>query len=196
MILDDKNITEEITSLFNKFSVYKNISLNDTNVFKEALDIFKYDYQRYFNTKDIQQINFLSRIELIGILFYRIARIYFLNKNETYAMYYANTARVICGFEIYYSADIGPGLKINHGLGTVLGARCKVGQNVTIHQGVTLGDKNGGRPTIGDNVIIYAGAKILGGITVGDNSIVAANSTCFSNVPNNSVAVGSPTRIL
>src|SRR5690242_6756085 len=98
--------------------------------------------------------------------------------------------------EIYYSAEIGKGLKVNHGLGTVIGARTKIGENVLLHHGVTFGDKNGKRPCVKDNVTIYAGAKILGDITIGNNAIIGANSVCFSNVPDNATAAGVPARII
>lgn len=96
--------------------------------------------------------------------------------------------------EIYYSADIGTGLKINHGVGTVIGARCRIGNNCTIHQCCTLGDRNGGRPVLGDNVTVYAGSLILGEICIGDNSIIGANSVVMKSYPDNSVIVGIPAK--
>ena len=96
--------------------------------------------------------------------------------------------------EIYYSAQIGRGLKINHGIGSVIGARCVIGDNCLLHQGVTLGDKDGGRPIIGNNVIINAGAVVLGNITIGDDSIIGANTVCLKSVPSHAICVGVPAK--
>lgn len=131
------------------------------------------------------------------MLLYRVSRVLYINDlgirggvKDSYPL----LARHIGHMEIYYSADIGKGLKINHGIGTIIGARCKIGENCLIHQNCTIGDKNGGRPTIGNNVTIYAGAIILGNITIGDNSIIGANSTVFYSCPPNSILVGSPAK--
>ena len=77
----------------------------------------------------------------------------------------------------------------------MVGARCTVGKNVTLHQGVTLGDKAGGRPTIGDNVMIYPNAVVIGAIIVGNEAIVGANSVVMKNVPENYMAVGAPAKL-
>lgn len=71
----------------------------------------------------------------------------------------------------------------------------KIGDNCLIHQNVTLGDKNGGRPTIGDNCVIYAGAKILGDIHIGNNSIIGANAVVLKSCPENSTLLGIPAKI-
>lgn len=104
--------------------------------------------------------------------------------------------REIGQIEIYYSATIGKAFKINHGIGTVIGARCRIGDNCTIHQNCTIGDRNGGRPEIGDNVTIYAGAMILGDITIGDGCIIGANSVVTRSYPEGSVLGGSPAKII
>ena len=109
---------------------------------------------------------------------------------------YSLLVRHIGQIEIFYSADIGKGFKINHGVGTVIGARCKIGENCMIHQNCTIGDRKGGRPTIGNNVIIYAGAMILGDITIGDNTIIGANSVVTKSCPPNSILVESPAKIV
>ena len=124
-----------------------------------------------------------------------ISRAYFLKNEEIPALHLSNLGRIISGFEIFYTAEIGVGIKINHGLGTVIGARCKIGKNALIHQNVTLGDKNEQRPVLLDNVTIYAGAKVLGGIICGNNSIIAANCVCLVDVPDNGVIVGIPGKI-
>lgn len=105
-------------------------------------------------------------------------------------------ARHIGQIEIFYSSDIGEGFKINHGVGTVIGARCKIGKNCMIHQNCTIGDRNGGRPAIGNNVVIYAGAMILGNVVIGDNCVIGANSVVTNSFPSNCVLVGSPAKIV
>ena len=104
------------------------------------------------------------------------------------------------GIEIHPGATIGNGLVIDHGTGVVIGETAEIGDNVTIYQGVTLGgtgkDTGKRHPTIGDNVMIGAGAKVLGPFKVGDNSRIAAGAVVLSEVPNDSTAVGVPARIV
>ena len=104
------------------------------------------------------------------------------------------------GIEIHPGAKIGSRVFIDHGHGVVIGETSEVGDDVTIYQGVTLGGtgKETGKrhPTIGNNVMIGAGAKLLGSFKVGDNSRIAAGSVVLSEVPENCTAVGSPARIV
>ncbi len=197
-LITEDNLGSLFKFLFSKSIIkHDDINFDDKVAFKTILELFNYDYKRYFNESNlVEEEKLTSRIELIGILLYRVARYYYLANSESVAGKYSNLGRLISGFEIYFSADIGKGLKINHGLGTVIGARCKIGDNLLIHQNVTLGDKNNMRPTIMNNVIIYSGAKILGGINIGNNAIIGANAVCMENVPDNSIAVGVPVRIL
>lgn len=103
------------------------------------------------------------------------------------------------GVEIHPSATIGRGLFIDHGMGVVIGETAVIGKNVTIFQGVTLGGtgKQRGKrhPTIGDNVVIGAGAKVLGNITIGNDSMIGANAVVIRDVPEHSTVVGVPGRI-
>lgn len=97
------------------------------------------------------------------------------------------------GAEISPQADIGPGLALMHSVGIVVGPQVVVGRNLQIYQGVTLGDgPSPGQPTVGDDVVIGAGAKVLGGITVGDRVVVGANTVVTQDVPADSVVSGSP----
>ena len=104
------------------------------------------------------------------------------------------------GIEIHPGAEIGEGFFIDHGHGVVIGETAIIGKNVTIYQGVTLGGtgKEQGKrhPTIGDNVMIGAGAKILGSCTIGSNSKVGAGSVVLEDVPENSTVVGVPGRVV
>lgn len=104
--------------------------------------------------------------------------------------------RHIGQIEMYYSATIGSAFKINHGVGTVIGARCRIGDNCTIHQNVTIGDRKGGRPKIGNDCMIYAGSMILGDIEIGDHSVIAANAVVIDSCPPNSLLVGTPAKTL
>lgn len=109
-------------------------------------------------------------------------------------------ARAITGIEIHPGATLGRGLFIDHGMGVVIGETAILGRNVTIFQGVTLGgtgkEKGKRHPTIGHNVVIGAGAKVLGNITIGDNVQIGSNAVVIRDVPPNSVVVGVPGRIV
>ncbi len=110
----------------------------------------------------------------------------------------SQTNRFLTGIEIHPGATIGQGLFIDHGAGVVIGETAEVGDNVTIYQGVTLGGtgKQSGKrhPTVGDNVVFGAGAKVLGDIRVGDNAKVGAGSIVVADVPDDSTVVGNPGR--
>ncbi|RNL81622.1 serine acetyltransferase [Sinomicrobium pectinilyticum] len=172
--------------------------LSDKSVFKPSLDAltkedwidiydsFKYDYENYYPTGfDVQNVKYFPG--LIATLFYRISRHLFLNNKITDAQEYSSLGYSYSAMEIYYSSNIGKSLKINHGIGTIIGARTTIGDNVILHHNVTLGDKNGGRPTLGNNVIVYPGAVIVGDISIGDNSVVGANSFVDKSYPSNSI---------
>ena len=108
-------------------------------------------------------------------------------------------ARMLSGIEIHPSATIGRGLFIDHGMGVVIGETAVLGDNVTLFQGVTLGgtgkDKGKRHPTIGDHVVIGAGAKVLGNITIGRDVMIGANAVVVRDVPDHSTVVGVPGRI-
>ncbi len=135
-----------------------------------------------------------------ALISYRIAH-WFFNKRLFYiARAISQRSRRKTGIEIHPGAKIGTGFFIDHGMGVVIGETAEIGDNCTIYQGVTLGGtgKQQGKrhPTIGNNVMIGSGAKILGPFTVGDNSKVASNAVVLDEVPPNSTAVGVPARIV
>jgi serine O-acetyltransferase len=109
-------------------------------------------------------------------------------------------ARWITGVEIHPSAKIGTGFFIDHGMGVVIGETAEIGDYVTLFQGVTLGgtgkERGKRHPTLGNHVVVGAGAKILGGITIGDNVKIGANSVVLKNVPANSTVIGVPGRVI
>jgi serine O-acetyltransferase len=168
---------------------------HDESAFESVFGIFATDYARYYGDAPISLEGLLLRPELQGILMYRLARYYFLRESSL-ADGASLLGRQLSGFEMYYSSDIGPYLKINHGLGTVIGARVKIGSHALIHQGVTFGDRNGQRPVCGNHNIFYAGSKVLGGITLGNHVTVGANSVCLKSVPDHGIVVGVPGRII
>ncbi|MDI3328256.1 MAG: serine O-acetyltransferase [Alicyclobacillaceae bacterium] len=137
---------------------------------------------------------------LHAIWFHRIAHWLYLRKRYTLARMLSQFARFLTGIEIHPGARIGRRLFIDHGSGVVIGETAEIGDNVTIYQGVTLGgtgkEKGKRHPTIGNNVLISAGAKVLGSITVGDNSKIGAGSVVLKDVPPNSTVVGIPGRVV
>lgn len=112
----------------------------------------------------------------------------------------SNFARFLTGIEIHPGATIGEGLFIDHGTGVVIGETTELGNNVTLYQGVTLGgtgkEKGKRHPTIGSNVVVASGAKVLGSFKVGDNSKIGAGSVVLKEVPPNSTVVGIPGKIV
>jgi serine O-acetyltransferase len=112
----------------------------------------------------------------------------------------SQVARWLTGIEIHPSAKIGTGFFIDHGMGVVIGETAEIGDYVTLFQGVTLGgtgkDRGKRHPTLGNHVVVGAGAKILGGITIGDNVKIGANSVVLKNVAANSTVIGVPARVI
>ena len=131
---------------------------------------------------------------------YRIAHWLFERKHYFLARWYSQKTARKTGIEIHPGAKIGKGLFIDHGNGVIIGETAIIGNNVTLYQGVTLGgtgkEKGKRHPTIGDNVMISAGAKVLGSFTVGENSKIGAGSVVLSEVPPNSTVVGVPGRVV
>src|SRR5512132_2624866 len=118
---------------------------------------------------------------------------------RTAARFLAHIGRFLTGIEIHPAATLGPGLFIDHGMGVVIGETAEVGENVSLLQGVTLGGTSVRRetrhPTLGDNVVVGAGAKIIGGFRIGNGSRIGAGSVVVREVPEHSVVVGVPGRV-
>ena len=135
-----------------------------------------------------------------AMLHYRMAHKLYLKKHYFMARYISQRGARKTGIEIHPGARIGKGFFIDHGNGVIIGETAIVGDNVTLYQGVTLGGtgkEHGKRhPTIGNNVMISAGAKVLGSFTIGDNSKIGAGSVVLSEVPPNSTVVGVPGRVV
>lgn len=126
---------------------------------------------------------------------------WFFNHNMKFiARYLSQRNRHKSGIEIHPAAVLGKGVFIDHGMGVVIGETTVVGDNCTIYQNVTLGgtgkDVGKRHPTLGNNVLVGSGAKVLGPFTVGDNARIAAGAVVLSEVPANATAVGVPARIV
>ena len=129
---------------------------------------------------------------------YRISHYLYINKLFFLARLISQISRFFTGIEIHPGAKIGRGLVIDHGMGVVIGETAEIGDNVLLYHGVTLGgtgkDKGKRHPTVGNNVVIGAGAKVLGPIYIGSNSKIGANSVVLNNVPEGATAVGIPAK--
>lgn len=112
----------------------------------------------------------------------------------------SHCSRFLTGIEIHPGAEIGEGLFIDHGMGVVIGETARIGDNVALYQGVTLGgtslQKAKRHPTVGNNVVVGAGAKLIGAITIGDNVKIGAGSVVITSVPPNATVVGVPGRVV
>ena len=135
-----------------------------------------------------------------AILKYRIAHKLYMRQHYFLARWISQRTARKTGIEIHPGATIGRGLFIDHGHGVIIGETAVVGDNVTLFQGVTLGgngkEKGKRHPTVGDNVMISAGAKVLGSFKIGENSKIGAGSVVLSEVPPNSTVVGVPGRVV
>ncbi len=135
-----------------------------------------------------------------AILLHRIAHWFYRKKMFLIARVISQFNRFLTGIEIHPGAKIGEGLFIDHGMGVVIGETTEIGDNVTIYQGVTLGgtgkEKGKRHPTIGNNVVISAGAKVLGSLKVGDNVKIGAGSVVLRDVPPNCTVVGVPGKVV
>ncbi len=134
------------------------------------------------------------------ILSYRVAHKLYRKKHYFLARWISQRAARKTGIEIHPGARIGKGLFIDHGSGVIIGETTIIGDNVTLYQGVTLGgtgkEKGKRHPTLKDNVMVSAGAKILGSFTIGENSKIGAGSVVLEEVPPNCTVVGVPGRVV
>ncbi|WP_069997107.1 serine O-acetyltransferase EpsC [Cellulosilyticum sp. I15G10I2] len=135
-----------------------------------------------------------------ALLFHKLGHKLYKKKRFFLARLISQLSRGLTGIEIHPGAVIGKGLFIDHGMGVVIGETCEIGDNVTIYHGVTLGgtgkDHGKRHPTIGNNVMIGTGAKVLGPFKVGDNSRIAANALVLQEVPEDSTVIGNPGKVV
>ncbi|MCA0170838.1 MULTISPECIES: serine O-acetyltransferase [Bacillaceae] len=142
----------------------------------------------------------LTYAGLHAIWSHRVAHWFWKKKFFFLARAVSQISRFFTGIEIHPGATIGERCFIDHGMGVVIGETCEIGNNVTLFQGVTLGgtgkEKGKRHPTLEDNTLVATGAKILGSITIGENSKVGAGSVVLQDVPVNSTVVGIPGRVV
>jgi serine O-acetyltransferase len=135
-----------------------------------------------------------------AILFYRFARWFWIHKMYLIGRLISHIGRFLTGIEIHPGARIGKRFFIDHGMGVVIGETSEIGDNVTLYHGVTLGGttwkKIKRHPTIGNNVVIGSGAKVLGPVIIGDNTKIGANSVVVNEIPPNSIVVGIPGKVV
>ena len=135
-----------------------------------------------------------------AVIYHRLAHWLYLHHRYFLARWISPHARKKTGIETHPGATIGHRLVIDHGMGIVIGETTEIGDDCLLYQGVTLGgtgkDKGKRHPTLGNNVLVGSGAKVLGPFTVGDNARIAAGAVVLSEVPANATAVGVPARIV
>ena len=135
-----------------------------------------------------------------AIIYHRFAHFLYRHRLRFLARMVSQWSRHFTGIEIHPGATIGRRLVIDHGMGTVIGETAEIGDDCLLYQGVTLGgtgkDQGKRHPTLGNNVLVGSGAKVLGPFTVGDNARIAANAVVLQAVPPDATAVGIPARIV
>ncbi|MDD3959875.1 MAG: serine O-acetyltransferase [Clostridiaceae bacterium] len=135
-----------------------------------------------------------------ALVYHKIGHFFYRHRIFPIARWISQIGRHFTGIEIHPGAKIGNGLFIDHGMGIVIGETAEIGDNCTIYHGVTLGGTGhsvGKRhPTIGNNVLIGAGAKLLGAFTVGDNVLIGANAVVLADVPAKATVVGIPGKVV
>ncbi|WP_068550656.1 serine O-acetyltransferase [Thermosulfidibacter takaii] len=170
---------------------------------KRAWETVKADYNAIFERDPAVR----SKLEALlcypgfhAILMHRVAHFLWTHNLKLLARIVSHISRFLTGIEIHPGAKIGKGFFIDHGMGVVIGETAEIGDNVTLYHQVTLGGvslkKEKRHPTLKDNVVVGAGAKILGPFTVGENSKIGANSVVVKEVPPNSTVVGIPGKVV
>jgi serine O-acetyltransferase len=179
-----------------------NIFERVTGLAGRAIEVFREDVQAV-RDRDPAATNTLEIVctypGLHALWMHRVAHYLHGKKAPGLPRAISMLARFLTGIEIHQGATIGRGFFIDHGMGVVIGETAKIGDNVTLFQGVTLGgtgkEKGKRHPTIEDNVVIAAGASVLGAITVGENARVGAGAVVLQDVPPNCTVVGVPGRV-
>jgi serine O-acetyltransferase len=170
---------------------------------KKIIDEIKYDI-RIIKERDPAAKNSIEVLLLYSglhaLLAHRLSHMLYKKRHYFTARFVSQAARFFTGIEIHPGAKIGRGLFIDHGSSVVIGETAEIGDNCTLYQGVTLGgtgkDIGKRHPTLGDNVMVGAGAKVLGPFKIGNNSKIAANAVVLEAIPDNSTAVGIPARVV
>ncbi len=164
-------------------------------------ETLRHDIQAVFDrdpaAKNILEV--LTYAGLHAIMWYRAAHYLYKKDVPFFPRLISQIARLFTGIEIHPGAEISRGFFIDHGMGVVIGETTVIGDNVTLFQGVTLGgtgkEKGKRHPTLASNIVVGAGAKILGSIRIGDNVMIGANAVVLKDVPSDCTVVGIPGRV-
>lgn len=166
-------------------------------MFKRLKREIKVIFERDPAARSVWEI-FLCYPGFHAILFHRLAHFLWIHKVPLLPRLISHLSRFLTGIEIHPGAKIGEGFFIDHGMGIVIGETSEIGNDVLLYQGVTLGgtgkEKGKRHPTLGNDVVAGAGAKILGPITIGNNVRIGAGSVVVRSVPDNSTVVGIPAK--
>ncbi|MBM7557855.1 serine O-acetyltransferase [Halanaerobacter jeridensis] len=169
------------------------------NLFKELQSDIEAIFDRDPAASNLLEV-LLTYSGLHAVIFHRLAHPLYKLGLRTLPRIISQLGRFLTGIEIHPGAEIGNGFFIDHGMGVVIGETTEIGEDVTLYQGVTLGGtgKEVGKrhPTIGDEVIVSAGAKVLGSIEIGNNAKIGAGAVVLDSVPDNCTVVGIPGRIV
>lgn len=198
------NSLMEITNFIN-FSLQRLMPnpcpINDGGLIDSAFEETVLDFQYHFPEmlKEKVKDDILRNSGGLPVFLYRLAKKMEKQRYEDNFKYQIHfLMKVLCGCEIYWSSEIGEGFQVRHGLGTVIGSRSKIGKGFRIYHGCTVGQKGlkdkKKSPNIGNDVILYTNSQILGGVTIGDNTIIAANSLVINDVEGNQVVAGNPAK--
>lgn len=200
----DRILSEEIAGFINfslERSVYHSCPIDDYGMIDGAFEETVLDFRYHFpKMSEVEIKDYILRNNGgLPVFLYRLVRkMRKRGYEDDFKFQIHSLMKILCGCEIYWKAEIGEGFLITHGLGTVIGARSKIGKGFWIHNSCIVGQKSlkgvTARPKIGNNVILCANSLILGDITVGDNTIVAANSLVIHNVDGNQIVAGSPAK--
>jgi len=165
-------------------------------------DTLRSDWKAAFE-RDPAARNWLEVLTYPGIhaiFWHRVAHWLWKHRLQSLARVLSYINRFMTGIEIHPGATIGKGFFIDHGMGVVIGETAEIGENVLLYHGVTLGgvslEKKKRHPTLGNNVVIACGAKVLGAITIGDNAKIGANAVVLKDIPPDSTVVGIPGRVV
>jgi serine O-acetyltransferase len=192
----DKTFCNVPTHGFNIIEASLNEAIRQTMIDANV----KYSGKQFFNDWCTLQYFIDQDPALEAIFLYRLERQIFLTESDSIILpYLASMMKRRTGSELYYSTQIGSGFNVQHGFGIVVGPRYQIGDNFTIHQGVTLGQKNLNSPNeriiIGNNVTLFANSVVLGNVKIGNNVKLGANSVLLTDAIENGIYVGAPAKL-
>lgn len=185
----------------NNIQIEDFVMLNNKNynIFEDMIENIKIVKQKDPASTDYFSI-FVNTPSVHAVFWHRVAHFLHINKFKFIARFISQIARLFTGIEIHPGAKIGKRLFIDHGMGVVIGETAEVGDDVLMFHGVTLGgtgNHTGKRhPTVKNNVMLSSGAKILGPVTIGENSKIGANAVVLKDIPDNATAVGIPAKVV